>query len=292
MECMKAARGVLFSMALFLLGAGPPSMKREPVPVEWTHPAPLYWPQCKPGSTLTRRHLPAGGGAPFVEHITRMRPDSDFRAELRSERVQSDGTRSKQCCSMEFEPSLWGNGLVLSQQFLRRDVLEVGGKRVDVEVTQRISSYGGDIMCGTRPEPCPGVKRVEEVWRRVGAPPAEGPLRIRVDLKPWLSGEVPSSCRPPTKRDPDADGMVDTRLALAIDVKVVMDERVHDCIRVRMWSERPPLSNRWSAPVSWVASRCFSAGTGRMPSRRSRCSPSSVASESEAPYRKTERAVS
>ncbi|WNG50043.1 hypothetical protein F0U60_42410 [Archangium minus] len=245
---MKAARGVLFSLVLGLLGAGPPSTKRDPVPVEWTRPAPLYWPQCKPGSTLTLRHLPAGGGAPFVEHITRMRPDDDFRAELRSERVQRDGTRSKHCCSMEFEPSFWGEGAVLSRQFLRRDVLEVDGKRVDVEVTQRISTAGGGFMCGNRRDPCAGIKRVEEMWRRVGAPPAEGPLRIRVDLKPWTSGEAPSSCRSPSKREPDADGMVDIRLALALDVKVVIDERVHDCIRVRTWSDRRPTVDAVECP--------------------------------------------
>jgi len=55
---------------------------------------------------------------------------------------------------------------------------------------------------------------------------------------------VPSSCHPPTKREPDADGMVDTRLALAVDVKVVMDQQVHECIRVKTWSERhPPLES-------------------------------------------------
>jgi hypothetical protein len=201
--------------------AGPTTVR--PVPV-WLEKESLGWGGCAVGSTLVERRTPGEGREPYVVR----------RTVVESNRVlvklANEGPDGKARSSGHFLTPLQRSAA--AERLLRRDSLVVEGESVPVEVFERVDrpEWYCDSLC-----PCRGDILREEVWRRVGAPSTEEPLRVRYDR---VHSVLRGSCtRPPSSlREPDAEGFVDTRRVLRLRAEAVIDGRVHACLEVRTWN--------------------------------------------------------
>ncbi|QRK12277.1 hypothetical protein JQX13_20965 [Archangium violaceum] len=221
-------RGLLFGLLLVVACAcarGPKVVRPAPA---WTRDEPLSWADCDKGSTLVMRRTPGDGGAPHLVRHRRM--DSGDSTMVR---IQI-GPHSFHGLFIGYP---WG-GPVSTDKFLRRDRLEVDGESVPVEVFERTTSWPGGGLCGVGLGAVgPRSLLVEEVWKRVDAPPAEGPLRVRYDRV--HSVFLPGDRAPPVSalRVADAEGFVDTRRVLGRRQEAVIDGWVYSCLPVRTWDD-------------------------------------------------------
>ncbi|WP_375770392.1 hypothetical protein NR798_05710 [Archangium gephyra] len=220
---------VLFGV-LLAVGAGACVRGPEPVPSvpAWTGKHPLGWWDCDEGSTLVERRTQGDGREPFLVRRRQLRYDRAWEARVTNEWPSGLSTGF----TVYWSPD---RSLVKKphERFLRRDRLVVEGKPVDVEVFERIENMNWGC-CGVCP--CMGTRQVEEVWRQVGAPPAQEPLRVRHDRNRSEDSEVCRLALSSSRRAPDADGFIDVRRVLRLGVGVVIDGQEHPCMEVRSWS--------------------------------------------------------
>ncbi|PTL81515.1 hypothetical protein DAT35_21350 [Vitiosangium sp. GDMCC 1.1324] len=156
-----------------------------------------------------------------------------------------------------------------TEKLLRQDRLELQGESIPVEVFERTTSLME--LCGDEVYPFLGRQYeagglVEEVWKRVGAPRAEGPLWIRYDQGHSL---VPPKCIPQlasSTRAPDAEGFIDVRRVLEPHVEAVIDGWVYPCMQVRTWNRDDVPIDSLECPgvlggrARWEAVQRFSDG--------------------------------
>lgn len=211
--------------AALLWGAcahGPERVRLVPV---WREKESLGWGGCAVGSTLVERRTPGEGREPYV---VRRRVVESNRVLVKLANEGPDG--KARSFSGHFLTPLHRSAAV--ERLLRQDSLVVDGESVPVEVFERVDrpEWYCDSLC-----PCMGDILREEVWRRVGAPSTEEPLRVRYDR---AHSVVRGSCtRPPSSlREPDAEGFVDMRRVLRLRAEAVIDGRVHACLEVRTWN--------------------------------------------------------
>ncbi|OJH36477.1 hypothetical protein BON30_32465 [Cystobacter ferrugineus] len=210
----------------------------------------MSWFDCAEGSTLVMRRAPGDGGRPYLfrERLTRSR---DGKAEV------SRGAGSHHVF-IKYWP--WGPPPP-REKFLRRDHLEIQGEAIPVDVFERTATKGGASSnhqyCG---------RLVEEVWKRVDAPAAEGALRVRHDR---VHSDIPPGCsQPPVPElwESDAEGFVDTRRVLGVREEVVIDGWVYPCLRVRTWDHEGVPFDSLECPgvlggkAQWEEVLRFSAG--------------------------------
>jgi hypothetical protein len=208
--------GLLLAMGACAGARSPQEVRPAPA---WTGEEPLSWFDCGKGSTLVMRRTPGDGGKPYLLR-ERLTHSLDAKAEV------ALGNGGGRHVFLRFWP--WSKPKPL-EKFLRRDRLEVEGESVLVEVFERITPLGGNCApyCG---------RLVEEVWKRVDAPRAEGALRVRYDR---VHSETPPGCGQPPEsalREADARGFVDTRRVLGVREEAVLDGWIYPCLRVRAWN--------------------------------------------------------
>ncbi|RKH10888.1 hypothetical protein D7V97_12755 [Corallococcus sp. CA053C] len=200
--------------------------------VPWNDPASLGWTDCEPGSTLVERHTPGDGGLPFELRRTRI-GDPGIRAEVQTERLGPQGAQRPTCCRLAFPPGALGHEPDREELFLRRELFQAGGGKVEVEVVRRTTRL--DSQCDTVPCPCMHDVLVEEVAYRRPGPAGEGAVRIRFDPSRSHFSRSQGCSSPPRGSAPDATGLVETRVAMALDVPFGLQGALHRCMRVRTW---------------------------------------------------------
>jgi hypothetical protein len=133
-----------------------------------------------------------------------------------------------------FPAGFLGPEPIAGERSIRRDVLQAGQTKVDVEVVSRTTRQ--DFGCDTSPCPCAHDVLVEEVWYRRPTPAGEGPVRVRFDPARSYFAQFEGCGSPPRGSAPDTEGLRDTRVVTALDVPVTINGAVHRCLRVRTWS--------------------------------------------------------
>ncbi|WP_147443518.1 hypothetical protein [Corallococcus sicarius] len=202
--------------------------------VPWNRPASLGWYDCEPGSTLVERHTPGDGGLPFELRRTRI-GDPGIRAQVQTERLGPQGAQRPTCCRLAFPPGVLGHEPDREERFLRREAFQAGGVKVEVEVEVVRRTTRLDSGCDTVPCPCLGDVLVEEMSSRRPGPAGEGAVRIRFDPSRSHFSRAQGCSSPPHGSAPDARGLVETRVATALDVPFGLQGARHRCMRVRTW---------------------------------------------------------
>ncbi|WP_338870744.1 hypothetical protein [Myxococcus stipitatus] len=104
---------------------------------------------------------------------------------------------------------------------------------MEVEVVRRTTRM--DRGCDTVPCPCWDDLLVEELWYRHPRAESEGAVRILFDPSRSRFSRSSGCASPPPGSAPDARGMVETRVATALDVSFRLQRDIHRCMRVRTW---------------------------------------------------------